>query len=198
MEKISQGAEARLYRIGDKIVKERFAKDYRIAEIDDRLRKQRTRKEARILDKLNKINYPCPKLFKDDDKQIVEMEFLDGNKVRDILEKSDYKKMCEEIGRKVAILHNNNIVHGDLTTSNMIMMNEIYFIDFGLSFSSTKIEDKAVDLHLLRQALESKHYTIYEQSYQAVLIGYKKESKDAEEVINRLETVEKRGRYKQH
>ena len=76
------------------------------------------------------------------------------------------------------------------------MKDEVYFIDFGLSFFSHKIEDMAVDLHLLKQALESKHYTIWEECFKAALDAYRKESKDGELVLKRLDVVEKRGRYK--
>ena len=60
---------------------------------------------------------------------------------------------------------------------------------------ANRIEDKACDLHLLRQALESRHYKHYEDSYKEVLEGYKTCNK-YKEVLNRLEKVEKRGRYK--
>jgi len=219
MKKIAQGAEAKLYLTDSKIIKDRFEKGYRIKEIDNKLRKSRTKSEAKIFDKLTTINFPSPKLIETDKKQKIVMEYIKGPKVRDILEglssykgktnlekrrgansesfdKKDYKKLSQEIGKKIAILHNNNIIHGDLTTSNMLFSKEIYFIDFGLSYFSHKIEDKAVDLHLLKQALESKHYKIWETCFKEALKGYKKESKDVIEVLTRLETVENRGRYK--
>lgn len=191
-----QGAEAKLFLEDEKVIKDRFEKDYRIKEIDVRLRKFRTRRESKIFNKLSTIDFPSPRLIKSDDKEKIIMEFIKGPKVRDILEKENYIKLSEEIGKKIAILHNNNIIHGDLTTSNMILNKEIYFIDFGLSFFSHKIEDKAVDLHLLKQALESKHYKIWEKCFRAALEGYKKEGKDSSDVLKRLEKVEKRGRYK--
>ena len=196
MKKIAQGAEAKLYLTDSKIIKDRFEKDYRIKEIDKKLRKSRTKSEAKIFGKLADINFPSPKLINTDKKQKITMEYIKGPKVRDILEEKDYKKLSTEIGKKIAILHNNNIIHGDLTTSNMILSKEIYFIDFGLSYFSHKIEDRAVDLHLLKQALESKHYKIWEKCFKAAIKAYKKESKQAKEVLKRLETVEKRGRYK--
>ncbi|HLC62675.1 MAG TPA: O-sialoglycoprotein endopeptidase, partial [Candidatus Nanoarchaeia archaeon] len=82
------------------------------------------------------------------------------------------------------------------TTSNMIYSKEIYFIDFGLSFFSEKAEDKAVDLHLLKEALESKHYKIWEECFKSVLEAYKKEANKSGETLKRLEAVEKRGRYR--
>jgi len=72
---------------------------------------------------------------------------------------------------------------------------KIYLIDFGLSFHSTKIEDKSVDIHLLKQALESKHYQFYEKLLENFIEGYKK-SKNSKETLKRLEKVEERGRYK--
>ncbi len=192
--KLSQGAEAIIYK-KDNIIKDRIKKNYRIKEKDERLRTYRTRREAKILDKLKGI-IPVPKLIKvDDKKKIIEMEEIKGSKVRDVLEMSDYEELSKEIGEKIAIMHNNNIIHGDLTTSNMIQSNEIYFIDFGLSFFSHKIEDKAVDLHLLKQALESKHYKIFEECFRAALEGYRK-ADDYEAIMKRFEQVEKRGRYK--
>jgi len=191
---IAQGAEAKLF-LEENIIKDRVKKYYRIKEIDERLRKSRTRREAKVIEKLNVIGLPCPKLIKSDDKERLEIEFIEGEIVRDILEESDYKQLCIEIGKNIAVMHNNAIIHGDLTTSNMILREKVFFIDFGLSFFSYKIEDKAVDLHLLKQALESKHYKIWEKCFEYVLEGYK-ESKDYDAVIDKLKTVEKRGRYK--
>ena len=125
----------------------------------------------------------------------IEMEHIDGTKLRDFLHKN-HKELSKEIGKKIALLHKNDIIHGDLTTSNMIVTDEIHFIDFGLSFFSKKPEDKAVDLHLLKRALESKHHSIFEECFDEVIKAYKEEYPDHETVLNRLEKVEKRGRNK--
>ncbi len=191
-----KGAEAIILRKEGKIIKDRIKKSYRIKEIDEKLRKFRTRRELKILDTLTKIGFPAPRPIRMDDKKMtIEMDFVKGSKLRDVLEKKDYEGLCREMGEKIAVLHNNGIIHSDLTTSNMILEDEIYFIDFGLSFFSDKIEDKAVDLHLLRQALESKHYRIWERCFKSVLQGYKK-ANHYEQILKRLEVVEKRGRYK--
>lgn len=195
---IAQGAEARIFFTDGRIIKNRFRKTYRIKEIDERLRKSRTKREAKILQKLEAIDFPSPKLLKNDEKENLEIENIKGRLVKDILEKSDYVKLSKDIGKKVAILHNNAIIHGDLTTSNMILNknNEVCFIDFGLSFFSHKTEDKAVDLHLLKEALESKHHRIWEKCNNAALKSYEKDAKDGKAIIKRLEAVEKRGRHK--
>ena len=191
---IAQGAEAKLFLEGNLILKERFRKTYRIKEIDDKLRGFRTRREAKVLQKLDEINFPAPKLINSDEKENLVIEKLDGKLVKEILGQN-YAVLAAEIGKKIAILHNRLIIHGDLTTSNMIFNKEIYFIDFGLSFFSDKAEDKAVDLHLLKEALESKHYRIWEKCFKIVLDSYRKEANKSLETLKRLEAVEKRGRY---
>ena len=192
---IAQGAEAKLFLEENRIIKNRFPKEYRLKEIDNKLRGFRTRREAKILQKLEAINFPTPKLIKSDEKEDILMEKIEGKLVKEILEQN-YKKLAAEIGKKTAILHNHAIIHGDLTTSNMILNNEIYFIDFGLSFFSEKAEDKAVDLHLLKEGLESKHYRIWEDCFKIALDAYKKEAKKSHETLKRLGIVEKRGRYR--
>ena len=197
MRKIGDGAEAVVYLNKGIVIKDRIKKGYRLNEIDEKLRKFRTRRETKILEKLHAIDFPIPKLILSDDKKmLIKMEFLKGKKLRDVLNKNNCAKLCKQLGRKIAILHDNSIIHGDLTTSNMMLNKEIYFIDFGLSFFSEKVEDKAVDLHLLRQALESKHYKIFKNAFKSVLSGYKIKNPDYNLVIKRLEKVESRGRYK--
>ena len=198
MNLLAQGAESKIFLDKDRVIKERFVKTYRIKEIDNRLRKSRTNREAKVLEKLQELNFPVPKLINTNEKDTLKISYIEGKLLKTILEKNP-PKLSREIGQKIAILHNNNIIHGDLTTSNMILdkeKNEIYFIDFGLSFFSTKIEDRAVDLHLLKEALESKHSQIWEKCYKAALEGYKTKAINAHEVLKRLEVVEMRGRYK--
>ncbi len=203
MKKLSQGAEAIIYekKVDNNlvIVKHRIKKDYRIEEIDYKLRKYRTRREARILEKLYALGFPSPKVLEvNEEEGIIVMEKIDGGKLRDVLDKNNFKSFCSEIGKLVGFLHKHNIVHGDLTTSNFIVgkNNKLFLIDFGLSFISQKIEDKAVDLHLLRQALESKHFEFWQEAFKTVISSYKKSCPNAYEVLHRLEKVEQRGRYK--
>jgi len=194
MEKISQGAGAVIYKEGNFIIKERIVKGYRVPEIDDSLRKFRTRREAKIIDKLNEIGICAPKLISMCDKDMkIKMEFIEGIKLRDCLTvKSAYM-----IGKTLAQMHINDIIHGDLTTSNMILnKDKLVFIDFGLSFFSSKDEDKAVDLHLLDRALASKHNDIYEKSFAEAVRGYSENYPGSKTVLKRLEQVEQRGRNK--
>jgi|SRR3989338_2127534 len=195
---IARGAEAILYMRGKHLIKERVRKGYRIFELDEKLRKIRSRKEAKLLDKAVKI-ISVPNLIEMDERgKLIEMEFIKGKKLSEHLDKlGDSAEVCRKIGQGIAKLHDAGIIHGDLTTSNMILKRgEVYFIDFGLGFESSSIEDKAVDLHLIRQALEARHFKHFDKYFQAVLEGYKL-SKNWNETMKRLEKVEKRGRYKQ-
>jgi len=95
-------------------------------------------------------------------------------------------------------LHKEKIIHGDLTTSNMILNEkEIYLIDFGLGFFNGKYEDKGVDIHLLKQALEAKHFKNATILFEEFEKGYSSiEAKEAKKVFERMKAIEKRGRYK--
>ena len=196
---IQQGAEAKIYLVDDKIVKDRISKKYRIPELDKKIRKRRTKAEAKLLTKASKI-ISCPEpLAEPGEGRMIHMPYIDGLKLAETLDDFDLKKqkeICKTIGEQVAKIHDNEIIHGDLTTSNMIFKNgEIFFIDFGLGFISHKLEDRAVDLHVLKEALEAKHFTNWKALFEQVQKGYKL-SKDAEKVFERLKAVEKRGRYK--
>ena len=194
---IQQGAEAQIILENNLVKKRRVKKSYRFSELDEKIRKQRTKKEAKLLEKASKL-IPVPKILKinEDTKEIV-MEFIEGKKLSEHLDSlRNYIEICEIIGKNIAFLHDNSIIHGDLTTSNMLLKNNlVYFIDFGLGFTSQKAEDKAVDLHLIKEALEAKHFSIAKRCFNAILKGYKS-SKNSKQVLQRLKKVEQRGRYK--
>lgn len=195
---IGRGAEAILTRDGKNLIKKRIPKTYRLPALDERLRKSRTKKEAKLLEKASKI-IPVPKIISVNEKtKEIKMEFLNGKKLSDNLDNlKNATAVCKKIGQNIAKLHDADIIHGDLTTSNMILIKDkIYFLDFGLGFESNKIEDKAVDLHLIKQALEAKHFKHFQKFFNAILDGYRL-SKNASATLKRLEAVEKRGRYKQ-
>lgn len=199
---IGIGAEAILIKEKNHLIKKRVKKGYRNETLDLMLRKLRTRKEAKILEKVSKLGI-CPKILKmNEHEKSIEMDFIDGEKLSDYLDtfsKEKSLKICKIVGQNVTKLHDLNIIHGDLTTSNMLFTekeNKVYFIDFGLSIESQRIEDKAVDLRLLKQALDSKHFKNAKEFFDAVLSGYKS-SKDYEKILLQLHKVENRGRYKQ-
>ncbi|MEM7825652.1 MAG: KEOPS complex kinase/ATPase Bud32 [Candidatus Aenigmatarchaeota archaeon] len=204
MEIIYRGAEAILYLDffeGKKVlIKERIEKKYRIGEIDKKLRKLRTRKEVNLLREARSIGVATPQVFfVDEENHKIIMELIEGTRLKEFLnsaKKEEIEKVCFELGKQVGKLHSSGIVHGDLTTSNMILKEgKIYFIDFSLGEFSRRIEDFGVDLNLLFEALKSTHFKILKLCWNNIVKGYKKEYKDAEKVLKRVEEIEKRARY---
>ena len=213
---ITHGAEAKILLSDDFIIKDRIKKSYRIPELDKKIRKSRTKSEAKLLTKASKI-INCPEPFFIPDFNKIKMPFIKGKKLSKYLDNfplQKQKQICRQIGKAISKLHEHDIIHGDLTTSNMILkeklirrdpklkggvdkgnLGSLYFIDFGLGFISRKIEDKAVDLHLLKQALEAKHFKHWEVLIKEIFREYEK-YRDAKKVFERLKAVEKRGRYK--
>ena len=201
MIKIAQGAEAKLYKDKTRIIKERFSKSYRLPQLDESLRKFRTRREAKVLQKLEELNFPAPHLQEFSDKRMsIVMDFLPGETLKDVLKQGDeFQELAMQTGEKIGRLHQADIIHSDLTTSNIIKhkeTGELNVIDFGLSFFSEKVEDKAVDLFLMERALQGTHAELYPEIFDKVIEGYKAVYPKAIEVLERLEQVRKRGRNK--
>jgi TP53 regulating kinase-like protein len=210
---IKKGAEANLYlenfsRIlhtageGKVIVKYRIKKSYRVSELDEQLRSSRTALEAKLFADAKLVGIPTPIVYEVDRVGMrIVMEFVDGRQVKLILDKlrpGARRRLCDVIGRQVARLHRAGIIHGDLTTSNMILTRDgkVYFVDFGLGEYNPSLEARGVDLHLLKRALQSIHFKVTDEAYRAVIAGYTREfGKGAREVIKRVEEIDKRGRY---
>ena len=189
------GAEAviKLDLTSKTVLKQRIAKNYRHPVLDKVLRFSRTKAEARILQRARHAGVPVPNVFESSQDCII-MEFVDGALLVEVLDEKPGLGFA--IGENVAKLHSKNIIHGDLTTSNMVLRKgQVYFIDFGLAFNSAKIEDMAVDLHLFKQALNSKHSRVLNNVWSEFVKGYALFQKH-EKVLQRLSIVESRGRYK--
>lgn len=194
MEKIiSAGAEAEIIHKGKFIIKHRISKGYRHPELDKKLIKQRTKSESKLLEKASSLaNVPKPFFLPVADFTRIKMPFIEGKKLSEF---NLTPKLMSQVGKEVAKLHDNNIIHGDLTTSNMILSKgKVYIIDFGLGFISSRLEDKAVDLHLLKQALEAKHFQNHLELYQSFIKAYN--PKEKTRVLEQLKKVEARGRYR--
>ena len=191
VELIGKGAEADLFLEEGVVRKVRIPKGYRLGVLDDFLRRSRTRSESRILKKIGGVG---PGFIGGNDVDELRMNFLEGPLLKRVLDED--VSLAERVGVRVGELHDLNVVHGDLTTSNMIVSSgDVRLIDFGLSFVSDRVEDKAVDLHLFREAVESKHFVREKELWSAFLRGYNPKNREA--VLKRLDVVELRGRNKQ-
>lgn len=190
---IAKGAESNIinskYLDFDCVIKDRVSKNYRISEIDEKIRKTRTKIESKLLSDVKKVGIITPVLYDVNlkDKQIF-MEKINGKIVKDTIN----KEMAFIIGKQIAKFHNKNIIHGDLTTSNIILNEEgnIVFIDFGLGRYSDLLEDKAVDLLVLKKSLQSVNYDIAVELFNEVLKGY-----NNSKIIEKINEIESRGRY---
>ena len=198
MKLLAQGAEAILYKENNEIIKQRIEKKYRIKQIDEYLRKTRTKKEARLIIEARRLGINVPKIISVDKFKII-MEFIDGIKLRDLInniESNKRKEIAQEIGNIVGILHTNHIIHGDLTTSNMILKdNKIFLIDFGLGDFTTRKEDYATDLSVLKEAFKSTHYKYLNELWNNFILGYKQNNNTSKDVLETLEKIKLRGRY---
>ena len=199
MKLIAKGAEANLYLEGNRLIKHRIKKEYRIEEIDTKLRKSRTQREAKLLKNSRRKGIPVPRVYKVDlDEKKIVMEFIDGKLIKDLipsLSDGEIERIAEKIGGTIAKLHGVNIIHNDLTTSNMILKNgKIFLIDFGLGVTSTRIEDKAMDLVVLKKSLSAAHIDKFDLIWDSLLDGYK-DIREYEKILERIAIIEKRARY---
>ncbi len=203
MRLIKRGAEAELYLtefLGRKaILKRRIPKGYRIRELDDKIRAERTRAEARIIHRAKKAGVRTPVLYDIDIQEMeIIMEHLDYPRVKDMVGRMGYdekRKLVEEIGKTVARLHSAGIVHGDLTTSNMLIYEDgIALIDFGLAEITKERERMASDLRVLKEGWRSAHYED-EDLVDIIFQSYENAWNEGREVLRMLEKAEGRRRY---
>ncbi|XP_059286598.1 uncharacterized protein LOC132040017 isoform X2 [Lycium ferocissimum] len=206
---IKQGAEARVFEssfVGKRcIVKERFSKKYRHPTLDTKLTLKRLNAEVRCMTKARRLGVLTPVLYAVDVvSHTLTFEYVEGSLVKDILLDFGSHGIVEErmndiafhIGSAMGKLHDGGLIHGDLTTSNMLICkdtNRLVLIDFGLSFTSTLPEDKAVDLYVLERALLSMHSSCG-NLMDRILAAYRKSSKQWSSTLNKFAEVRQRGR----
>jgi len=217
------GAEARLTVKGKILTKHRIKKSYRLKQIDEPLRKQRTVREANLMERARRAKVNVPRILKVDKKSsTIEMDLIKGKRIDLCLTEKNVEKTGEGVGR----LHEAEIIHGDLTTSNILVKRaqglrsrltaerieknihsrrfnvisfgaQIYFIDFGLGEVSDSVEKRGVDVRVFKESINATKPKKLEVLMKAFWKGYKKECTDIKNVQERLEKIEKRGRYKE-
>jgi TP53 regulating kinase-like protein len=195
---IKRGAEADVYLIPwyktMAISKLRNPKKYRNITLDNLIRRRRTIHEATMLNDAKTTGIKTPFIYFLDPKHAeIIMEYIDGENVKDILS----PEIGFEIGKYVSVLHNQNIIHGDLTTSNFIKRkDDLYLIDFGLSFYSQRIEDMATDIRIIKEILSSAHIQIFYDTYKRFLKGYElTTNNNFSRILKVVKDIEARGRY---
>lgn len=203
MQLIKMGAEASLYLSNwygrTIVIKKRMPKIYRVSELDQFLRTERIKTEVKLMTEARKLGVPVPIIYDIDfQENHIIMEYIIGPQIKEILGRvsaKERKNLCKKIGALVSTLHKNDIIHGDLTTSNMILHSgRIYFIDLSLGSKSSEIEAKGVDMHLLKEAFQSAHSEIFE-SFELILNEYCKNYKEGKKIIAKIKEIEERGRY---
>ncbi len=202
-----KGAEASLYLAewhGRKVViKVRIPKKYRPEPLDKQIRSYRTVHEPQLMHEAKAAGVPTPLIYLINVPQAsIIMEFVEGQQIKQLLNKvpqNQRRELCISIGELIGKLHKQGLIHGDLTTSNMILSPErkIFFVDFGLGEKNSELEEEGVDLHLMKRALQSTHYRFWEECFKDVQCGYSLVlgSETAEKVYEKIKEIERRGRY---
>ncbi len=187
---IGRGAEA-VVTLEDGVVRKwRLPKSYRLPELDAHIRQERTLREARITSEARRLGVPTP-IICDVSRFDLRMEHLEGEKLKDVIT----PELSERVGEMVGRLHRGGIIHGDLTTSNMILhKGRICLIDFGLSFYESSVEAQGVDVHVYFQTIESSHDRP-EELIESFKAGYARTNPQAEAVQKRVLEIKARGRY---
>lgn len=204
---LKKGAEASIYLVNwhgrHVIIKTRLPKVYRPATLDVMIRRYRTIHEPQLMHEAKRAGVSTPTIFMVDvENSTIIMEYIEGRQVKqliDHLSESQRNGLCIKIGESVAKLHQYGLVHGDLTTSNMLMNadGQLFLVDFGLGDKTFELEAQGVDLHLLRQALQSTHFKFADTCFAAILKGYAGIAGQsvAESILMKIREIEKRGRY---
>jgi TP53 regulating kinase-like protein len=204
---LKKGAEASLFladwHVRRVVIKARLPKKYRPEELDAAIRGYRTVHEPQLMHEAKKAGVPTPSIFLVDVKNAaITMEFVEGKQVKQLLgciSHGERRELCVKIGELIGKLHGHGVIHGDLTTSNMILSGEgkIFLVDFGLGEKNRELEAKGVDLHLMKRALQSTHYQFAEECFESVMKGYAAVlgAEETGKVLGKIREIEKRGRY---
>jgi TP53 regulating kinase and related kinases len=204
---LHRGAEADLFLSElppwKAVVKRRVRKVYRNEELDAKIRKERTVKEASAIRDAKIAGARTPSILGLDlERCSIIMTFVEGAVARDAIDTMSGSRrliLLEELGRQVGFLHSAGIVHGDLTTSNIILHEEgkPFIIDFGMATKSSEPEDRGTDLHLLQRSLVATHALDATRSFKRVTKGYREAAGEetTRSSLRKAAEIARRGRY---
>ena len=185
------------------VVKCRVRKDYRNPILDERIRHDRTISEASVIHEAKTAGARVPSIVGVDiENNAIVMTHLAGTVARECLDdmgKSEAQKLLRSIGEQIGLLHMAGIVHGDLTTSNVIVSpsGAPFIVDFGMSRRSVEPEDRGVDLHLLRRSIIASHRQNPSSMMNSMIRGYEETTgkKVAGSTWRKAREIARRGRY---
>ncbi|MDG1550743.1 MAG: KEOPS complex kinase/ATPase Bud32 [Candidatus Poseidoniaceae archaeon] len=219
-ERLHLGAEAEVWSglwMGRRAVRKiRRKRGWRHPNLEKRLGFRRLLSEARLLIRARRVGLEVPAIWDVDlDKGILVMEMLPGrpliellrdeNSTQDMIRNSLYNS-----GALVRRLHRLAITHGDLSTNNILIDDDLsaHLVDFGLASIDYEVERFGIDLHVIDEILGASHPSI-EGGIDIFLKGYLDEESrlgpakeqtggvvpTADAVMKRLEQVRSRVRY---
>ena len=203
---IYKGAEAEIYLedwLGElSIRKIRVPKPYRVPELDESIRRTRTVHEATLMQEVRKLGVPVPTIHHiDTESSSFIMDYINGPTLKDELSSltvRERENRCRLLGKLLAQMHEGNIVHGDLTISNVIsLQGKLFLIDFGLGAFSGEMEDRGVDVLVLNRAMKSTHIKFHSEIFSAFMKGYIAQAgrKAGKSTLDKMREIERRGRY---
>lgn len=203
---LAVGAESIIFKIkqGEHyfLLKHRPKKPYLLDVIDESIRKLRTNRECKMITIARKLGIATPAIYAlDKKKHTLLMDYIEGKQLKeivDIIPEKTLEMMCKKFGSLIALLHQGNVIHGDPTTSNVIVDNQsqLWLVDFGLSEMNATIEMKGVDLHLIHRAFETTHWNFQEIMLEKTLEGYTDiMGENAKDILSRMSEIRERGRY---
>lgn len=184
------------------VLKWRQSKPYLLEDIDAHLRKTRTTRECKMLSVARSLGVRTPAVYAMDMSGFtILMDYINGTQFKQLvneLPEDQLEKYCNEFGKSIAMLHKGDVVHGDPTTSNVLIDSKfrLWLVDFGLSEMNATVEMKGVDLHLIHRALETTHWDLQELMLDATIKGYSQIlGDDSRDILSRMEEIRERGRY---
>lgn len=232
-----QGAESKIYfgLHSNKrcVIKHRFPKTYRHEILDKKLTKERTKRERRMIEKVGSSSSELapymPKVLWSNGGTLLMTEITDCDTVYNFIENTCPMPngLDKLIGKCLADLHNIGVIHGDVTTCNLLLKRKqnahdsmspvkkikpddifethiVIPIDFGLSTGSNHAEERAVDLYVLERALISTHFSDSDffknilESYIEFINEDTCEPPGKQKIIDRYRDVKSRGRKSEY
>lgn len=185
------------------VIKRRTKKNYRHESLDDSIRRERTFSEADTIHQAKVAGAKVPSIVGINlETNSILMTHIEGTVLRDGLDtmnRADAVELFQSLGAQIGLLHYAGIIHGDLTTSNIVVTKSgnPFIVDFGMSRRSSDPEDRGVDLHLLQRSITTSHVKNASPLIKALGRGYEETAGEAirQSSWAKAGEIARRGRY---